>query len=209
MLNFLFVQISAAIALIATTIGVLVGLGRRPRSTEPPDVVARQLPAKGTQSLWLSGTFLAIFWPVGIFLIPMYAYHWPPLPDFPYSWVVQVWGVAFGVFGGVLFSRASRTLGKQMTPVIELRRGHQLIQTGPYRFVRHPVYTAIVLIALGQALLFLSLPAAVLTVLLAGLANYRARLEEALLGSAAGFGTMYQSYVARTGRFLPRLRAPR
>ena len=80
------------------------------------------------------------------------------------------------------------------------------MEAGPYRFVRHPIYTAIVMIAAGQSLLFLSLPVALLAALLLVLAVYRARLEEALLGSSAPLGAAYAAYIARTGRFLPRLR---
>jgi len=95
-----------------------------------------------------------------------------------------------------------------MTPAIQVQKDHQLLQTGPYRSIRHPVYTAIISIALGQTLFFLSPPLALVTVLLAGLAWYRARLEETLLASPAAFGKTYEVYMARTGRFLPRLHAP-
>ena len=87
-----------------------------------------------------------------------------------------------------------------MTPVIQVQEGHQLLQTGPFRYIRHPVYTAIVTGALGQTLLFLSPPLAFLTVLLACLAMYRARLEEALLSSPQAFGAAYASKNDRISR---------
>ncbi len=90
-----------------------------------------------------------------------------------------------------------------LTPAIQVQAGHRLVETGPYRTVRHPLYTAIMLIAAGQTLLFLSLPMGVLTLILVGLATYRARLEEGLLRSPAAFGARYDAYMARTGRFLP------
>jgi protein-S-isoprenylcysteine O-methyltransferase Ste14 len=152
---------------------------------------------------------VAFFWPVGIFLVPMYAYHWPAFPDFAYSWVVQVLGVVLGVSGGLLYSRSVRALGARMTPVIQVRRGDELVEEGPYRVVRHPMYIAVVMISLGQTLLCLSLPAAILTLILLGLAIYRAQLEEGLLGSTEGFGTAYASYATRTGMFLPTFRSPR
>jgi protein-S-isoprenylcysteine O-methyltransferase Ste14 len=203
------VQVCACVGLLATIAAMIVGLARRPRLEPPVQVVATRAPARGTQFLWLLGTFVALLWGVGVFVAPEYAYHWPAFPDFPGSWAVQVLGIALSVTGGFLFSRAAQTLGKQMTPVIQLRRDHQLIRTGPYRYIRHPVYTAILLVALGGTLFFLSLPVGVLTVLLFGLAYYRARLEEALLASPEGFGETYREYMGRTGRFLPRLRAPR
>ena len=58
--------------------------------------------------------------------------------------------------------------------------------------------------ALGQTFFFLSLPLALLTLMLTGLAYDRARLEESLLRSPEAFGATYDLYMARTGRFLPR-----
>ncbi|MGI0156337.1 MAG: methyltransferase family protein [Thermoplasmata archaeon] len=209
MLHLFYVQISAAIAFIATLVGFVIGISRTRRFRGSIRVVARGAPARGTEVLWLGATFIALFWPVGIFLFPSFAYHWPPYLNFPYSSYVQVGGVVLAVLGGWLFSRSARELGKQMTPAIQIRQDHQLVQTGPYRFIRHPVYTAIMVIGLGQTLLFLSPAAAVLTALLAVLALYRARLEEALLASPEGFGATYATYISRTGRFFPRLRSSR
>jgi protein-S-isoprenylcysteine O-methyltransferase Ste14 len=173
----------------------------------PIKVVTERKPARGSLPVWIAGTLVAIFWPAGVFLVPAYAYHWPAFPDFEGSWVVQVVGAFVSAGGGVLYSRSAQALGKQMTPAIQVRQGHELVERGPYRFVRHPVYTAIVMIALGQSLLFLSMPLALLALLLAGLAVYRSGLEEALLRSPEAFGSSYDAYVARTGRFLPRLRS--
>ncbi|MGA8303818.1 MAG: isoprenylcysteine carboxylmethyltransferase family protein [Thermoplasmata archaeon] len=209
MLALPIVQVCAGLALVVTCGVILIGLARRPRLTPPVEVVAAGAPAKGTQFLWIAGTLVSVLWGVGVFVAPEYAYHWPAFADFPGSWAVQVLGVALSVSGGFLFSRAAQTLGKQLTPAIQLRKDHQLIQTGPYRYIRHPVYTAIILVALGGALFFLSLPLGILTILLLGLAFYRARLEEALLAAPEAFGATYREYIARTGRFLPRLRAPR
>ncbi len=207
MLSLLFVQISAVVSLVATLSGILVGLARRRRLTGPVRVMAMRNPPRWTEVVWILGTFGALLWPIGIFLIPIYAYHWPSFPDFPGSWVVQVLGVPLGIAGGMLFSRAARALGTQMTPAIQVQEGHQLLETGPYRLIRHPVYTAIVAISLGQTLLFLSPVAALLTLVMLGLAEYRAHLEEDLLRSPEAFGGAYDAYMARTGRFLPRLRS--
>ncbi len=207
MLPVLFVQISAAVALVGTVTGFAAGIAQRRRALGEVHVVARKDPVRGTTILWVGGTLVATFWPLGFFLLPQFAYHWPAFPDFPASWVVQIIGVAFGVTGGVLFSRAARALGTQMTPEIRIQQGHQLIEVGPYRRIRHPVYTAILFVAFGQSLLFLSLPAALLALLLAALAVYRADLEERLLSSPDAFGATYDAYAARTGRFLPRLRS--
>jgi protein-S-isoprenylcysteine O-methyltransferase Ste14 len=94
-----------------------------------------------------------------------------------------------------------------MTPAIQVAEGHQLVQVGPYRYIRHPAYTAIVSGAIGQSIVYLSPILALVALVLIGLAVYRAHLEEDLLGSPEGFGEAYSEYVTRTGRFLPRTRS--
>jgi protein-S-isoprenylcysteine O-methyltransferase Ste14 len=203
-LSLLDVQISAAIALVATLFGFIAGFRRSRRAGSSKAVKVSRRPAGGTQLIWILGTLAAIFWPIGVFVVPAYAYAWPAFGDFPGSWALQIVGIALGISGGLLYSSSARALGAQMTPIIQLRQGDLLIQSGPYRFVRHPIYLSIILIAFGQSLLFLSPPAAVLTLVVLVLALYRARLEEGLLGSNDAFGSRYQTYVGRTGGFLPR-----
>jgi protein-S-isoprenylcysteine O-methyltransferase Ste14 len=208
-LTLLTVQILAGIGLVLAVLGVIVARSDRPRRDRFAPVVARRAPARWTEVAWIAGALVVTLWPLGVFVAPEYAYHWPPFPDFPGSWAVQVFGVALVGSAGWLFGSSARALGPHMTPSIQVREGHRLVQEGPYRLVRHPVYTAIMTLAIGQALFFLSFPVALFAVLLVGLANYRARLEEALLRSPEAFGATYDAYVARTGRFLPRLRSNR
>jgi protein-S-isoprenylcysteine O-methyltransferase Ste14 len=83
---------------------------------------------------------------------------------------------------------------------------HQLVSDGPYRYVRHPIYTALIAIAVGTTLVFRSY-------LLLGVAAlsivthlWWAAGEENLLSSPEGLGHDYRTYAYRTGRFLPRVR---
>ena len=170
-------------------------------------VVRKGRRGQWTVTWWVGGALVVAFWSVGVLLLPEYAYHWPNLPDFPYSAVLQVIGYCIVLAGGALFFLAIRALGPHMTPVIQLREGHRLVQSGPYRYIRHPAYTAILTGGFGQALLYLSLPLALITLLLVALATYRAQVEEELLSSPEAFGAEYVSYASRTGRFLPRLRS--
>lgn len=96
------------------------------------------------------------------------------------------------------------TIGNNISPTEATRVNHQLITSGPYRWIRHPLYTF-------GALFFLAL--SVLTTLwwpalflLPGLLAliWRARFEEANL--IARFGDDYRAYMQQTGRFLPKLR---
>ena len=83
---------------------------------------------------------------------------------------------------------------------------HALVSDGPYRYVRHPIYTALIAIAVGTTLVFRSY-------LLLGVAALSivahlswAAAEEKLLSSPEGIGSTYRNYASRTGRFLPRVR---
>ena len=95
------------------------------------------------------------------------------------------------------------TIGKNISPTHATRKNHQLITDGPYRWVRHPLYTVGFILYLGVGwmatmwwLLF------GLVVLMTVLIWRTGQEEENLLSE---FGEEYQAYMSRTGRFLPKL----
>ncbi len=66
---------------------------------------------------------------------------------------VWVWtGLALTIAGGFMGFSALRSLGRELTPYPEPRAGARLVEAGPYRLARHPIYGAIVLGALGVSL---------------------------------------------------------
>lgn len=81
--------------------------------------------------------------------------------------------------------------------------GHELATGGPFRYLRHPIYMALNLLALGSALWAPTLVVWAAFVLLAVGSDLRARAEEALLLKV--FGAAYVTYCARTVRFVPAL----
>ncbi|MFQ5832300.1 MAG: methyltransferase family protein [Candidatus Thorarchaeota archaeon] len=126
---------------------------------------------------------------------------------FPGDTLVQVVGVFLYVGGGALLIWSARHLGKFDVGKVAVAEDHVLVETGPYARVRHPGYTAQFLIALAVAFILLNAVLFVNLVLAAGFYVQRARLEEKLLSSEDGFGNQYLTYMSRTGRFFPRLRA--
>lgn len=198
------------VRIIAASLLVLAiaGIALLARSVSRPHgkVVASRTPARGSEAAWLGATMLTQAWTLGVLVLPAWFYAWPNLGNFPDSSDVQILGPVLWLAGMGLAGWGTRTLGRFMTVSIQVTEGHRLIQEGPYAWVRHPVYTGNATAAFGLALLYLSPPLLALTVLLAGLATYRGRLEDAFLRSPEAFGERYDAYAARTGRFLPRLR---
>lgn len=99
---------------------------------------------------------------------------------------------------------ARRHIGQFWSGRVMLKEGHQLIQSGPYARVRHPIYSGIFLATLGTAL-FVGEWRTLLGAAIFFVAHWmKARREEALL--AGKFGIAYDEYRRRTGSLLPRWR---
>ncbi len=117
---------------------------------------------------------------------------------------LQAASVPIILFGAVLAAWSSRNLGQQASDAPIVRERHTLITTGPYSRIRHPGYTARVIVDLGVFLLLYNTLQLIGLLAWIGLAYKKAILEEELLSSKEGFGQEYKDYMSRTGRFLPR-----
>ncbi len=104
---------------------------------------------------------------------------------------------------GVLLVWTFRCLGKNLTDTVVTRKEHTLVTSGPYRYVRHPFYLAFILAVVGGSLVaanwFIFLSGLVPT----GFLIARTRIEEEEL--VERFGDSYRKYMAKTGRYFPRL----
>lgn len=114
---------------------------------------------------------------------------------------VWVTGAALRAGGLGLLVWSGRTLGRNLTPLPTPVAGSTLVQRGPYRHVRHPIYTALLLLAGGWTVARGGLVSVAGTFLLAGLLRHKAGIEDAAL---AGRHPDHAAYRARTGAFLPR-----
>jgi protein-S-isoprenylcysteine O-methyltransferase Ste14 len=95
-------------------------------------------------------------------------------------------------------------LGEHYSSELRIRSEHQVVDWGPYRYVRHPMYSAVFLMIIGMGLLSANwLIAASGLVVIGTVMWLRAPQEEAMMTRA--FGERYCQYAATTGRFLPRL----
>ena len=96
------------------------------------------------------------------------------------------------------------TLGRHFTVNVSVREDHRLIDKGPYRLVRHPSYTALLLVHVGAGLCFGNVfTLVVLAVPVAAALFYRMHVEEQVL--VHELGPSYLEYMQRTRRLIPRI----
>jgi protein-S-isoprenylcysteine O-methyltransferase Ste14 len=112
-------------------------------------------------------------------------------------------GVATLLGGGVLRIWPMFILGYRFSGFVAIQPGHELVTTGPYRYVRHPSYLGMMLGLVGWALVFRSSIGLVVAVFGMPLLVERIESEEALL--ASHFGAQYADYRRRTWRLVPGL----
>jgi protein-S-isoprenylcysteine O-methyltransferase Ste14 len=142
----------------------------------------------------------------GLFVIPVIfvATGEPRFADYPFQQALAWLGTAVFVLSLLLFYRTHRDLGRFWSVTLEIRDTHQLITTGVYRHVRHPMYSAFFLWAVAQALLLPNVVAG-----LAGLVGFgtlfvfRLPREERMMEER--FGEAYRAYADRTKRIIPEI----
>ncbi len=179
-----FVVLFAIYWISETIIALRMRAGRRDRADD-----------RG--SLRLLAIVFPISWWVGI------AVFWVPHVSIGSATLFRA-GLVVMIAGQLLRWWSIATLGRFFTVNVAIREGHQLIDWGPYRYVRHPAYTAILLVHLGAALcLGNALSLIVLTVPTTLALLNRVRVEESVLLS--GLGDSYREYMTRTKRLIPGL----
>ncbi len=150
----------------------------------------------GDRSFWLVlPGFLAVF-----FAPPLEYLYLPVL--LPRGSGAQIAGLALIGLGLLLRIWTRMALREMYSGHVQVLAGHRLVQSGPYRWVRHPGYAGFILMALGVAIGYSSIVglAATLALLLPGLV-YRMKVEESLI--AEQFGDQYRQYAQGTKRLIP------
>ncbi|MBN1535748.1 MAG: isoprenylcysteine carboxylmethyltransferase family protein [Anaerolineales bacterium] len=130
--------------------------------------------------------------------------------DSPSSWLtvpLPEWlrwlGVGLGFFSLALLVWVHHTLREYWSTTLQLRNSHTIITRGPYAWVRHPMYSVLMLCFLGLALvseIWLLLLWAVLSPVFF---NRIAGIEEMMMKEQ--FGDEYLAYMNQTGRFFPKI----
>lgn len=124
----------------------------------------------------------------------------PAIPELP--WLMSLGAAA--TFAGLLFAVWARLyLGKNWSGLVTVKHDHELIRSGPYRFVRHPIYSGILLALVGTAVCRRNVWG-ILGVALIWLGLWlKSRLEERFMVET--FGAQYDDYRRTTGALLPRM----
>jgi protein-S-isoprenylcysteine O-methyltransferase Ste14 len=121
------------------------------------------------------------------------------IPRLP--WIRQL-GAALTCLGIAFAIWARYHIGRSWSSTVSLRADHQLIRTGPYSCIRHPIYTGIILALFGTVLAIGRYRAIVaLAIMLIGFI-WKARREETLLSTE--FGPACEEHKRLTGFFFPR-----
>ena len=142
--------------------------------------------------------------PQALFLVGLLLYIAIRFANYGSTPAVVCLGIVTWLVGLWVFWRAHADLGDNWSVNLELHSVHQLVTRGAYRFVRHPMYAAFLLLGIAQALLlpnWLAGPAALVAVVFMCLV--RIPNEEAMMQEC--FGQAYREYILRTGSVIPRI----
>jgi protein-S-isoprenylcysteine O-methyltransferase Ste14 len=145
---------------------------------------------------------------VGLGLIPIFFYvltSWIDRFRLPLTQRVCWFGTGLIFASDLLFIWFHKALGKNWSPLLEIRKRHTLVTDGPYRFIRHPMYAAIFLIGIGASLLSANWIVA-LSYMLPVTCMYLVRASDEEKMMIEQFGDEYREYMRRTGRLIPKLK---
>jgi protein-S-isoprenylcysteine O-methyltransferase Ste14 len=145
----------------------------------------------------LSFAWIAFFLPLLWIVTPLFAFAEYPLHALPFT--VGTVLLALGLW---LFYRSHADLGTNWSITLQVRENHQLVTRGVYRWIRHPMYLALLTFAVGQALVipnwFVGPSDALVMAVLVAL---RVPREELMMREE--FGSDYVAYSADTKRLIP------
>ncbi len=135
-----------------------------------------------------------------LYLIPLFGPFGGQLWSLPSNFA---WAMVWLAAAGFLFAWWARIyLGRLWSGSITRKEGHRVVDTGPYRFVRHPIYTGIITAGIATAAVN-GTPRAVIGAALLIVGYWlKARIEERFLRTELG-AQAYDAYAAKTAMLIP------
>jgi protein-S-isoprenylcysteine O-methyltransferase Ste14 len=168
--------------------------------SRPEDVTVKQ------REEGIASKFAGLLGWAGLIAVILYVINptWLAFASLSFPVWLRWTGIGIALIGFVLLQWAQVTFGISWSDTPRMMRDQTLITDGPYRFIRHPIYTAFILI-LGSTLLISSNRLIGLCWIGMTVLEVASRIgfEEALM--IEYFGEQYREYMKRTGRLLPRL----
>ncbi len=158
-------------------------------------------PVRQREGAVTRAAFLAQALLTAILMAPLQWSGWLSLQLIGGGWTRDWIAVSLVVIGLLICSWARRALGGNWSGSVTVKEGHELVQSGPYRRLRHPIYTGILLMILGTGLAsgrvhgVLAFPIALCAVWL------KSRVEERWMG--AEFGERYAAYKKKSWALIP------
>ncbi|MGH8062306.1 MAG: methyltransferase family protein [Pseudoxanthomonas sp.] len=130
--------------------------------------------------------------------------HGPLREQFvPHSFAVESGGLVLCIAGAFLACWSRYLLGRNWSGTVQLKQDHELIERGPYQWVRHPIYSGLLLLFLGNAIMVGDWRG-LLAVAIVFVSFWRKlKLEERWLSQH--FGETYRAYMQRTKALIPAL----
>ena len=151
--------------------------------------------------------FLLFVMSLGLLSMPLFWLLTPYLDRFKMGFPVwlRLLGVVIAIVSLFYFRWIHKTLGANWSPTLQIRKGHQLISTGPYKTIRHPMYAQIWLWTIAQVLIVSNLIAGFSGIVAWSILYFmRVGSEEKMM--IENFGNDYIEYMKQTGRVFPKLR---
>lgn len=134
-------------------------------------------------------------------LVPNWIAGFFAQPFLPQGGLFFYIGFALLLGGMVLTAWARRTLGRNWSGRVTIKEDHELVTTGPYGLVRHPIYTGALLAIIGTAVALGATGGLVSIALILAVFIRKIRLEEQVLGEH--FGEKYAEYKKQTSALIP------
>jgi protein-S-isoprenylcysteine O-methyltransferase Ste14 len=173
--------------------------------------VISALSAKTTQRRESLGSRLSHVVPllIGVALIvwPRVPWDWLSLRLLPPGPLKYVLGVVLLALGLAFTVWARVYLGRNWSGTVTLKEGHELIRSGPYTYVRHPIYTGLLVALLGSAVACGELRAMIGLAVVAGAFMRKLRIEERFMREI--FPGQYERYCAEVPALVPFTKARR
>jgi len=142
---------------------------------------------------------------VAVLLLSLPRFPWWGLDGHVLPWVPAVYwvGAALTALGLLFAVWARRRLGKNWSGTVTVKADHELVTAGPYRYVRHPIYSGVLLGFVGSAIARDEWRGWVAVLLAAAAFSAKLRLEERQMRHI--FGAAYEDYAARVSALIPGL----